>query len=98
MEAKAARTGTTAEGLWFPATLRLLEEAISERRIRLRRNPVFVSAMMSAVVERDKWDNAWLAKQRSINKIDAAVALVIAVGAAHAMHIERPPLVMFALG
>lgn len=70
------------EGLWMPGSLRLLEDALLEGRIRLKRNPVLVSAMMSAVTEQDKWDNKWLAKQRSINKIDAAVALCMAIGAA----------------
>lgn len=80
--AKAARR--EAEGLWMPGSLRLLEDAILEGRIRLRRNPVLISAMMSAVTEEDKWDNRWLAKQRSVNKIDAAVALCMAMGAAAA--------------
>lgn len=70
------------EGLWMPGSLRLLEDALLEGRIRLRRNPVLVSALMSAVTEQDKWDNRWLAKQRSLNKIDAAVALCMAIGAA----------------
>jgi phage terminase large subunit-like protein len=39
--------------------------------------------MMSAVIEEDKWGNHWLAKTRSLNKIDAAVALAMAIGAAH---------------
>lgn len=73
-----------AEGLWMPGSVRLLEEALLENRIRLRKNPVLVSAMMSAVIEEDKWGNHWLAKRRSINKIDAAVALAMAIGAAHA--------------
>ncbi|RJT23305.1 hypothetical protein D5I55_10875 [Chakrabartia godavariana] len=34
--------------------------------------------------ETDRWDNKWLSKQRAINKIDAAVALCMAVGAAMA--------------
>ena len=55
-----------------------------EGRIRLKRNPVLISAMMSAVTETDRWDNKWLSKQRAINKIDAAVALCMAVGAAMA--------------
>jgi phage terminase large subunit-like protein len=38
--------------------------------------------MMSAVIEPDKWGNTWLAKTRSVNKIDAAVALAMAMGAA----------------
>jgi phage terminase large subunit-like protein len=70
------------EGLWMPGSLRLLEEAMLEGRIRLKRNPVLINAMMSAVTDEDKWDNRWLAKQRSVNKIDAAVALCMAVGAA----------------
>jgi phage terminase large subunit-like protein len=70
------------EGLWMPGSIRLLEDALSERRIRLKRNPVLISAMMSAVIEEDKWGNHWLAKTRSINKIDAAIALAMALGAA----------------
>jgi phage terminase large subunit-like protein len=70
------------EGLWMPGSLRLLEEAMLEGRIRLKRNPVLINAMMSAVTDEDKWDNRWLAKQRSVNKIDAAVALCMGVGAA----------------
>src|SRR5690606_18516325 len=90
--AKAA--GKEAEGFWFPGSLRMFENAILEGRVRLRRNPVLISAIASAVTEQDKWDNKWLAKQKSINKIDAAVALVMAFGAANAIQVERKPLVM----
>src|SRR5690606_32778526 len=90
----AKRAGKEAEGLWFPGSLRMLEDAIYEGRIRFRRNPVLISAIMSAVTEQDKWDNKWLAKQKSINKIDAAVALTMAFGAANAMQVEKKPLVM----
>lgn len=72
-----------AEGLWMPGSIRILEEALLEGRIRLKRNPVLISAMMSSVIEEDKWGNHWLAKTRSINKIDAAIALAMAIGAAH---------------
>lgn len=72
------------EGLWMPGSIRLLEDALLEGRIRLKRNPVLVSAMMSAVIEEDKWGNHWLAKTRSVNKIDAAIALAMAIGAASA--------------
>lgn len=72
------------EGLWMPGSVRLLEDALLDGRIRIKRNPVLVSAMMSAVTEEDKWGNHWLAKTRSINKIDAAVALAMAIGAAMA--------------
>lgn len=94
--AKAAKK--EADGLWFPGSLRMLEDAIYEGRIRFKRNPVLVSAMMSAVTEQDKWGNKWLAKQKSINKIDAAVALTMAFGAANALQVEKKPLVMRFIG
>lgn len=82
MKEAAEREGKQAEGLWMPGSVRLLEDALLERRIRIKRNPVLISAMMSAVIEEDKWGNHWLAKTRSLNKIDAAVALAMAIGAA----------------
>lgn len=94
----AERAGKQAEGLWFPGSLRMLEDAMLEGRIRFKRNPVLVSAIMSAVTDQDKWGNRWLAKQKSVNKIDAAVAMVMAFGAANAVHVEKKPLVMFMAG
>ncbi|MES2902813.1 MAG: terminase TerL endonuclease subunit [Pseudomonadota bacterium] len=85
MKDAAQAEGREPEGLWMPGSLRLLEEALLEKRIRLRRNPVLVSAMMSAVTDEDRWENRWLAKERATNKIDAAVALAMAVGVAAAM-------------
>jgi phage terminase large subunit-like protein len=89
MEDAAKRSGKVAEGLWFPASLRLLEDAMLEGRVRFLRNPVLISAIMSAVVEKDKWDNAWLSKQKSVNKIDAIVAVVMAFGAANSLQSEQ---------
>jgi phage terminase large subunit-like protein len=91
MKKAAEAKNEKPEGLWMPGSLRLLEDALMEGRIRLKKNPVLVSAMMSAVIEEDKWGNHWLAKTRSINKIDAAVALAMAFGAAHAVAVEIPP-------
>lgn len=79
--AKAANK-PAPDGLWMPGSIRLLEDALLEGRIRLKTNPVLISAMMSAVIEEDKWGNHWLAKTRSVNKIDAAIALAMALGAA----------------
>lgn len=84
MKQAAQQAETEAEGLWMPSSLRMLEEAILERRIRLKINPVLISAMMSAVADHDRWGNHWLAKERSTNKIDAAVALCMAIGATRA--------------
>ena len=33
-------------------------------------------------MDNDRWGNYWLAKERAVNKIDAAIALCMAVGAA----------------
>jgi phage terminase large subunit-like protein len=82
MIAAASDADRQPEGLWMPGSLRELEDAILERRIRIRRNPVVISAMMSAVTDEDRWGNRWLAKERAVNKIDCAVALAMAVGAA----------------
>lgn len=78
----AKSEGRDPEGLWFPGSLRLAEEAILEGRVRFKRNPVLISAAMSAVTDEDRWENRWLAKERSTNKIDAIVAAVMAIGAA----------------
>lgn len=79
-----------SDGLWMPGSLRLLEDALLERRLRLKSNPVLISAMMSAVTDEDRWGNQWLAKTRSVNKIDAAVALCMAMGAAMANYTSDP--------
>lgn len=82
VEAAKAAKAPVPDGLWMPGSIRLLEDALLEGRIRLKGNPVLISAMMSAVTESDKWGNHWLAKTRSVNKIDAAIALAMALGAA----------------
>jgi phage terminase large subunit-like protein len=71
-------------GLWMPGSKTTLEGMLLDRRIRLRRSPVLISAMMSAVVEEDAFGNAWFSKRRATNRIDALVALAMAVGAATA--------------
>jgi phage terminase large subunit-like protein len=70
------------DGLWMPGSLNELENLILERRIRIHRNPVLISAIMSAAIERDPFDNRWFSKRRAVNRIDALVALAMAVGAA----------------
>ncbi|MBX9926603.1 MAG: phage terminase family protein, partial [Hyphomicrobiaceae bacterium] len=83
--ARQADPPREAEGLWMPGSVLAVEEALLEGRLRLRRNPVLVSALLSAATETDKWGNRWLTKARSVNKIDAAVALCMAFGAALAL-------------
>lgn len=82
MKDAAKAANREPEGLWMPMSVRQLEELLLERRIRVKNNPVLVSAIMSAVTDEDRWGNYWLAKERATQKIDCAIALAMAVGAA----------------
>ena len=77
-------------GLWMPGSVEALEQLIVERRIRIRRSPVLVSAAMSAALGRDALDNRWFEQRKSTQRIDVLVALAMAVGAALAPGLERP--------
>lgn len=85
MKAAAKAGNRDPEGLWMPMSIRQLEEMLLEKRIRLKTNPVLISAMMSAVTADDRWGNYWLTKERSTQKIDCAIALAMAIGAAATM-------------
>lgn len=70
-------------GLWMPGSVAALETLILEERIRLRLSPVLMSAIMGAAIETDPlMGNQWLSKKKSTIRIDPAVALCMAVGAA----------------
>lgn len=71
-------------GLWMPGSKLTLEGLILERRIRLRRSPVLIAAMMSAATENDPFGNFWFSKRKAINRIDPLIALTQGVGAATA--------------
>lgn len=83
-------------GLWMPGSKLALESALLDRRIRLRRSPVLVSAMMSAVAEEDPWGNSWFSKRRATARIDATVALAMAIGAATAESAKVDVMAMIA--
>ena len=57
----------------MPGSVAALETLILEGRIKLQRSPVLISAMMSAAVEHDSFDNRWFSKRRATNRIDALV-------------------------
>lgn len=78
------------EGLWMPMSVRQLEELILQKRIRIQNNPVTISALMSVVAKYDPFGNFWLDKTRATNKIDAAVAVCMSVGAAMAHETGAP--------
>ncbi|MFL7901564.1 terminase large subunit [Azospirillum argentinense] len=88
IEAAKSRGEDVPQGLWMPGSVNELEALILERRIRLRRSPVLISAMMSATMETDAFSNRWFSKRRAVNRIDALVALAMAVGAATAAKVE----------
>lgn len=80
---KRAKSDVEGElGLWMPGSLSMLEELILDGRIRFKRNPVLISAMMSAAVESDPLENRWFAKRKATQRIDPLVALTMAIGAA----------------
>lgn len=92
MIAAAKKAKRDPEGLWMPSSVKALESMILEGRIRLLANPVLVSAIMSAVTDEDRWGNYWLAKERAVNKIDAVIALCMAVGVIMAMPAGKPKI------
>jgi phage terminase large subunit-like protein len=66
----------------MPGSVNALEELILDERIRLKTNPVLISACMSAALERDAFDNRWFSKRKATQRIDPLVSLAMAVGAA----------------
>ena len=70
-------------GLWMPGSIREVESLIMDGRIRLRSNPVLMTAMMAATFSKpDALGNKYLVKDAAHRRIDPAVALCMAVGAA----------------
>lgn len=75
--------------LWMPGSVDELETLILEGRIRVHVNPALRAAVMSATFERSPADLRRFTKQKAVARIDMAVALAMAVGAATARGAER---------
>lgn len=71
-------------GLWMPGSVTELENLIIDGRIRLQSSPVLMTALMGATFNHppDPHGNRWFVKTRASVRIDAAVALAMAAGAA----------------
>ncbi|UHS61042.1 terminase large subunit [Agrobacterium vaccinii] len=70
-------------GLWMPGSVSALETLILEERIRMRRSPVLLGALMGVAIETDPlMGNQWFSKKKSTVRIDPAVASAMAIGAA----------------
>lgn len=70
--------------LWMPGSIDELETLILERRLRVHVNPALRSAVMSATFDRSPADLRRFTKHKATARIDMAVALAMAVGAATA--------------
>ncbi|WP_244915062.1 terminase large subunit [Rhizobium sullae] len=80
-------------GLWMPGSVAALETLILEERIRLRRSPVLLGALMGVAIETDPlMGNQWFSKKKSTVRIDPAVASAMAVGAAVDGFVEIKPV------
>jgi phage terminase large subunit-like protein len=67
----------------MPGSVAALEQLILDERIRLRKSPVLLSALMGVAIETDPlMGNQWFSKKKATIRIDPAVALAMAVGAA----------------
>jgi phage terminase large subunit-like protein len=74
--------------LWMPGSIDELETLILEKRIRVHVNPALRSAVSSATFDRSPADLRRFTKHKATARIDMAVALAMAVGAATAREPE----------
>lgn len=83
VEAAKAAGKEPPQGLWMPGSVAALEELILEERVRIRKSPVMMAALMGVHIETDPlMGNQWFNKNKTSNRIDPAVAAAMAVGAA----------------
>jgi phage terminase large subunit-like protein len=94
VEAARAAGEKAPLGLWMPGSVTEMENLIIDGRIRLRSNPVLMSALMGATFNHppDPHGNRWFVKTRASVRIDAAVASAMAVGAAADGFVEITPI------
>jgi phage terminase large subunit-like protein len=90
------RRKTEAHGLgevelWMPGSVDMLETLILERRLRVHVNLALRSAVASATFAEGQDGQRRFTKAKATGRIDMAVALAMAVGAA-AVKVEAPPV------
>lgn len=70
-------------GHWMPGSVGKLEELILEERVRIRRSPVTLTALMGVSIETDPlMGNQWFNKSKATVRIDPSVAAAMAAGVA----------------
>jgi phage terminase large subunit-like protein len=83
IEAAKAAGDPPPLGHWMPGSVGALEELILEERIRIRKSPVTMTALMGVAMETDPlMGNQWFSKKKATVRIDPAVAAAMAVGVA----------------
>lgn len=69
-------------GLWMPGSIGLAEQLVIDHRVKFKPNPILTWNVASATFEKDAQGNRTLSKRKATGRIDGAVALVMAAGAA----------------
>lgn len=69
--------------LWMPGSVDLFEDLVLERRLRVHVNPALRSAVAGAVFQESPAGLKRFAKNDATQRIDMAVALAMAIGAAY---------------
>ena len=87
---RSTEVGGTEIELWMPGSVDALETLILERRLRVHVNPALRSAVDAATFFRGQDEQRRFTKQKATRRIDMAVALAMAVGAATAK--DRSPV------
>lgn len=83
IEAAKAAGEPAPLGHWMPGSVGKLEELILEERIRIRKSPVTITALMGVYMETDDLMGvSWFNKNKATVRIDPAVAGAMAVGVA----------------
>lgn len=82
--------GNAAASLWMPRSIDVLETAVLDGELRVRKNPVLTWNSASAVIETDAQGNKKWEKRKSTGRIDGIVALSMALGAADVMNQPAP--------
>lgn len=78
--------------LWMPGSIDQLETLILEGRLRVHVSPALQTAVMAATFDRSPADLRRFTKHKATARIDMAVALAMAVGAATARFEGEEPL------
>jgi phage terminase large subunit-like protein len=80
IEAAKAAGVEPPQGLWMPGSISLFEDAILDGRLRIRKSPLTMTALMGAAFDHDALDNRWFVKTKASVRIDPAVAAAMAIG------------------